>query len=228
MPARSRAKRRRSAPRRKAVRAHLLVIECNAAKLAGQGLQLGTPFGQTVKALFPAKRIAVVKTSTEGALRADLESVFAEYGRFRAILIVGHSNLHGLELTSNGLRPWPAVGRWLSIFEPEYLFLAACEAGQSLAARDIFDSIKHLREIYGSPVAMQRIDTVPLGILIYRLLADGRINATDSNVLRSFHLCLAGGPLFHWRRSEVGPGKEVAGGLQDLAGTLAGRLLRRP
>jgi len=204
------------------------VIECNAAKLAGQGLQLGTPFGQTVKALFPTKRIAVVKTFTEDTLRTDLASVFAQYGRFRAILIVGHSNHRGLELTSDGLRRWAAIGNWLSIFEPEYLFLAACEAGQSVAVRDIFGSVDHLRQIYGSPVAMQKIDTGPLAILIYRLLADGRINATDSKALRAFHLCLAGGPLFHWRRSEVGPGKEVAGVLKDLAGTLAGRLLRRP
>lgn len=126
MPAATRKraiKRLQASPSRRPARAHLLVIECDSQRLASQGLHLGTAFGQVVKALFPNKRIAVVRTSTEDKLREDLAKVFEECGRFRNVLIVGHSNPDELMLTGEGCRPWATVGQWLRIFEPEFLFL---------------------------------------------------------------------------------------------------------
>ena len=140
----------------------MLVIECDSPRLASQGLHLGTAFGQVVKKLFPKKRIAVVRTFTEDKLREDLAKVFEEYGRFRSIVIVGHSNNDGLMLTAEECRPWTTVGQWLKIFEPEFLFLERCEAGQSAAVRHVFGSVDSLRQVYGSPVTHTRSTLHPL------------------------------------------------------------------
>ena len=103
-------------------KAHLLIIECDSQNLAASGLNLGTPFGQALKTAFPKKRIALVQTSCEQKLVQDLADVFQQYGCFRAILIVGHSNETGLALTSDGQRCWSAVGSWFNKFEPELVF----------------------------------------------------------------------------------------------------------
>jgi hypothetical protein len=206
-------KRRYAQPARRLARAHLLVIECDSEKLARDAMNLGTPFGELVKGLFPNKRIAVVQTSTEKKLREDLANVFQEYGRFRSILIVGHSDAGGLKLTAEPLRSWDIVGKWLSLFEPEFLFLAACDAGRSVAVRELFASVGSLRQIYASPVTMYKIHTAPMGVLLCMLLANGKINPAQSQAMRTAHYILTGGQLFRWLRSESGPGEELRGPL---------------
>jgi hypothetical protein len=119
-------------------RAHLLIIECDSRQLALDGLNLGGAFGQLAKIIFPEKKIAVVQTSSEQKLNDDLGAVFEKHGRFRSILLVGHSNESGLVLTADGLRSWSVVGNWLQQFEPEFCFLAACRAGKSEAVRNLF------------------------------------------------------------------------------------------
>jgi len=87
-------------------RSHLLVLECDTRKLAADGLNLGSAFGQLAKTFFPSKRIAVVQTVTEQQLKEDLAAVFEEYGRFRSILIVGHSNGRILEFLLQNCGFW--------------------------------------------------------------------------------------------------------------------------
>ena len=222
MPAATRKQATRRPPARtarKPARAHLLVIECDSATLARQGLHLGTAFGAAIKAMFPNKRIAIVRTSTEGKLREDLAGIFKEYGRFRTIVIVGHSNADELMLTSEGCRPWATIGRWLRIFEPEFLFLTACEAGQSVPVRDVFASAgESLKQIYASPVTLYKIHTAPIGVLIFLLLANGKINQEQSKALRIAHYITSGGQLYRWRKSDSGPGQELTGMLWDAVG----------
>ena len=219
---RSAAAKRKSAvksppvPRtRKPRRSDLLVIECDSQNLAIDGMHLGTLFDQFARNLFPDKSIALIRTSREDKLRDDLARVFAEHGRFRSILIVGHSGPVGLNLTSDGGRSWATVGQWLKIFEPEFLFLGACEAGQSATVREVFRGIKELRQIYASPILLHRIHTTPLGLLICMLLANGKIDRAQSEALRSVHFIVSGGQLFCWLRRETGPGQELRGGLWD-------------
>lgn len=220
MPAvrRKSAIKRPAKPARKPPRSHLLIIECDSQKLASQGMHLGTGFSQVVKALFPKKRIAIVQTSTEAKLKEDLAQVFTDYGRFRTILIVGHSDSQSLNFTAGTPRPWATVGAWIRIFEPEFLFLAACEAGRSEAVRNVFGTVESLRQIYASPVSLYRIHTAPLGVLIFMLLANGRINPEQSQALRLVHYVVSGGQLYRWRRNETGPGEELRGKLWDAVG----------
>ena len=186
----------------------MLIIECDSKKLAADGLNLGSAFARIAKSVFPQKHIAVVQTTSESRLNEDLAEVFDKYGRFRSILIVGHSDETGLVLTGDGPRKWDEVGVWLQAFEPEFCFLA-CRAGRSEAVRALFQPVKTLRQIYPSPVLLHKIQTAPLGILIGMLLKDRRLEQNQSGGLRIANYALTGGQLYRWKRTEIGFGEEV-------------------
>lgn len=219
-----RAKRRvlPAKPRSKP-RAHLLIIECDSQKLAADGLNLGCAFGQLAKTIFPGKNIAIVQTSTEQKLREDLAGVFQKFGRFRSILLVGHSNETGLALTGDGLRSWEVVGNWLKVFDPEFCFLAACRAGKSEAVRKLFKPVPSLRQIYASPSALYKNQVSPLALLIGMLLKDGRIDEDQSGALRLANYVLTGGQLYRWKRAETGPGDEIKATILDAVASLIDR-----
>jgi hypothetical protein len=139
----------------------LLIIECDSKKLAANGLNLGTTFADLARKVFTRKRIGLVQTTSEEKLKENLSAVLRDYGRFRSIFIVGHSNATGLMLTADGLRNWESVGNWLQIFEPEFCFLAACSAGKSGALRELFQPVKTLRQIYASPVTLHKFQATP-------------------------------------------------------------------
>jgi len=220
-----RAKRRHvQARRRPKPRAHLLIIECDSRKLASDGLDLGSAFGQAAKTLFPGKRIAVVQTSSEQKLKEDFADVFREYGKFRSILLVGHSNEAGLMLTADGHRTWAAVGNWLQSFEPEFCFLAACRAGRSEAVRNLFKPVRTLRQIYASPAALYKNQVSPLALLIGMLLKGGRIDEDQSGALRLANYVLTGGQIYRWKRVDTGAGEEVRARLLDTVASLLDRV----
>jgi hypothetical protein len=84
----------------------LLVLECQEQKLTGQALNFGSRTVAFLKALFPAKRIVLVPTFSRSELGPSLADASAEYGRFRSVLIVGHSNAMGLQLTNDHYWAW--------------------------------------------------------------------------------------------------------------------------
>ena len=114
--------------RRRPAAAHLLVLECQEQKLSGQALNFGSKIVPFLQALFPSKNVVLVPTSSLSELGPSLAEASAKCGRFRSVLIVGHSNAVGLQLTNDHFCSWQAVGQWVTKFEPEFLFLAACEA----------------------------------------------------------------------------------------------------
>jgi hypothetical protein len=209
--------------RRPQPRAHLLIIECDSQKLAADGLNLGSAFCQLVRTLFPQKKIAIVRTSSEKKLNEDLGEAFEKYSRIRSILILGHSNEAGLVLTADGLRRWSVVGNWLQRFEPEFCFLAACKAGRSEAVRGLFNPIKTLRQIYASPAVLYKNQLPPLALLILMLLKDGRIDEDQSGALRLANYVLTGGQVYRWKRAETGPGEEMKARLLDTVSSFLDR-----
>src|SRR5882762_9844393 len=100
--------------KRRSAAAHLLVLECQDQKLNGQGLNFGSRTVPFLKALFPTKRIVLVPTSSLSELGPSLAEPSAKYGRFRSLLIVGHSNAMGLQLTNDHFCSWHAVGQWIT------------------------------------------------------------------------------------------------------------------
>ncbi len=207
------------------VRAHLLIVECDAEHLAKHGMDLGSKFAEYVRGQMPQKQIVVVRANSEGEMGRDFANALQEHSRgFRTVLIVGHSNEHGLKLTGEAMRSWPTVGRWLKVFAPDYLFLTACNAGKSEVVRSLFGEINSLREVYGSPALMNRAHTVPIGAILLSLLKTGRINAEDSSIYRLFGYVATGSQVCRWRKAEFGPGEELNSALWDCIGNIANGL----
>ena len=201
--------------KRRPAAAHLLVLECQEQKLNGQGLNFGSRTVPFLKTLFPTKRIVLVPTSSGCELGASLAETLAKYGRFRSVLIVGHSNAMGLQLTNDQFCSWQAVGQWVTKFEPEFLFLAACEAGQSEAVRSLFAPVPSLREVYASPIQFYADQSAPLVAMIALVLKDRKIDSEASFFMRTLNFAVTGGQIFRWRRGEVGEGAELSGKIWD-------------
>ena len=139
-------------------------------------MNFGRAFAEFLIKLFPSKRIPFVQTASKVTLLCDLAKVFEKYGRFRSIIVLGHSNESGMVLTADSLRGWRVVGKWLCQFEPEFCFLAACEAGRSAAVRELFAPISKLRQIFASPVAVHPEQLSPLAALVFMLLIGLTLN----------------------------------------------------
>jgi hypothetical protein len=215
--ARTRRKRPTSVgfTRRRPAAAHLLVLECQEQKLAGQALNFGSKTVPFLKALFPTKRIVLLPTSSLCELGPSLAEASDKYGRFRSLLIVGHSNAMGLQLTNDHFCSWQAVGQWITKFEPEFLFLAACEAGRSEAVRSLFAPVPSLREVYASPIQLYAGQSTPLVLLIASVLKARKIDSEASSLMRTLNYAITGGQIFRWRRGDLGEGEELSGRLWD-------------
>jgi hypothetical protein len=192
-------------------------------------MDIGSGFGQRLKDAFPTKGIALVQTSTEEKLRQDLAAACEKHGRFRSILIIGHSNETGLfMLNDNILYGWDVVGNWLQTFEPEFCFLVACKAGRSTAIRKLFAPIQSLRQIFASPTTISAHQTVPLAVIIGMLLRDGKIAEDLSGVFRMLNVAVTGGQLYRWKRADTAPGQEINCALADVGAMMLDLLLKRP
>jgi hypothetical protein len=201
--------------------AHLLVLECQEEKLSGQALNFGSRIVPFLKVLFPSKSIVLVRTSNLSELGPSLSEASARYGRFRSVLIVGHSNATGLQLTNDHFCSWQAIGHWLTKFDPTFLFLAACEAGRSEAVRSLFAPVPSLREVYASPIQFYASQSAPLVALIVLALKDRKIDSEASSFMRTLNYAITGGQIFRWRREEVGEGEELGAELwNSLSGVL--------
>jgi hypothetical protein len=211
--AKVRMQRRRAA-------SHLLVLECQTEKLGQQKLDLGSRIVPVLRGLFPMKRIVFVGTSTTSELGQSLAAVWNANGRFRSILVVGHSNATGLQLTADQFFAWDAIGKWLEKFEPEFLFLAACDAGQSRAVRRLFAPIPSLREVYASPIKLYLGQTAPLVALIISVLQNRKVDDDVSHILQALNFVITRGQLYRWKRGEVGAGEELSGDLWDLVASI--------
>jgi hypothetical protein len=201
----------------------LLVIECQQEKLSGQALNFGSRAVHALKMMYPKRRIALVPTSAYCDLGASLAEVLAEYGRFRSILVVGHSNAVGIQLANDQFCTWGTAGLWLAKFEPEILFFAACEAGRSAAVRSLFEAVPTLREVYASPVRLYAQQSTPLAALIALALRNRRIDPDASAAVRGLNLAITGGQIFRWRRGELGEGHEVTNKLWDLMASICNK-----
>jgi hypothetical protein len=145
------------------------------------------------------------------------------HDRFRTILVVGHSNDKGLQLTPDDFYEWSAVGDWLKQFKPEFLLLAACCAGQSAGICQLFQQVTTLREIYASPVTLFRDQTHPFVLLLGAVLKNRRIEETFLRGLQAAGYLFTDAVIYRFKRKETRPGKELEGFAWDLLGRVLNR-----
>lgn len=116
-------KTKRAKPRR----SDLLILECDSATLVRDRLNLGSVLAGLIthpvaNLLRPDKRITLIRTSTKDRLLQELTDPLAKHGRFRAILLVGHSNATGLQLTSDVFCDWRTWANGCSPSSPSSYF----------------------------------------------------------------------------------------------------------
>jgi len=85
-------------PRRRAASA-LLVIECDAGRLAAQGLAVGQSICDLIRDFHPRATTQFIQTSTLSELQRSLGNAGQSHGRFRLVILIGHSNEDGIQWT---------------------------------------------------------------------------------------------------------------------------------
>lgn len=145
----------------------LLIIECDAAKLAAQGLNIATRAEAACAHFVEVDRI-------QATTRAETLRALGEYAqgrrRPRFVLVVGHSNENGIQLAADAFIAWKEFAAWLAPFKPDTLLLLACRAGRwSDAVVPLFDNIPSLRRLFASPAPLNEMQAA-LGILLPDLL----------------------------------------------------------
>ena len=193
----------------------LLIIECDSASLAADRLNLGSLFYQLLshdiaKLFFANKKIVLLKTSTRAKLNEQFAEALERHGRFRAVLVVGHSNPEGIRVAHDEFLEWRVFGHWLAPFAPELIFLAACEAGKSTAVRDLFEPLKAtLCDVYACPVKLYPLQAASFAVLIASLLWTGDIDENDSTVAQLLNYVTTGGQIYRWSYDETGAGAQI-------------------
>lgn len=219
----SKSHSRRKRPRRRPPASHLLIIECEPNKLAHQGLDFGSKVSALCSLPFHKKRIVTAKAYSKDELCRTLGQTLQSDERFRTVLIVGHSNEYGLQLTPHEFYDWKAVGEWLKPFQPEFLLLMACRAGRSSSARILFQQIPSLREVYASPVAFFTDQTHPLAGLLAALIKNRKVDEGWLRVLQASGYLLKDALLYRWKRGET----LRAGNLEHAAWDIFGDIFDR-
>jgi len=217
-PSQRREKRRRRPPA-----SHLLIIQCEPDKLAQQGLDFGSKVAAFCSLPFHKKKIVTAKAHSKDDLCRTLGEILQSHDRFRTVLLVGHSNEYGLQLTPDEFYDWSAVGEWLKPFQPEYLLLMACRSGRSSAVRPLFQQIRSLREVFASPVAFFTDQTHPLAGLLVALVKNRKVDERWLRVLQASGYLLTDALLYRWKRGETLRAGNVERAAWDLLGDLFNR-----
>jgi hypothetical protein len=147
----------------------LLILECDAPTLASQGLSMAGQLQIVVRLAAPKVKTEVVQTSTKEDLLSRLGSLKQKQDSFSFIVVIGHSNVSGLNLTSDEHVSWQSFANWIAPFSPQKIALVACQAGRQLPAHALFNGIPTLKEIYAPPINTNKLQAG----LTYLLKSDG-------------------------------------------------------
>ncbi len=132
----------------------LLILHLDADKLRRDGLHLEevAHFSATLSSvLFGASVVTEDTTSTEH-LHQTLAALVTSKSTFDVVVVVAHSNAHGIQIANDRFVSWIAFTGYLKPFKPRRLLLVACKGGRWDAGEALFRSMPQLRRIYACPV----------------------------------------------------------------------------
>ena len=210
MPPRS--KKTAARPRRTPA-AHLLFVECQTTLLHSQGLALATPWHARFSAAHPAKQIQLAATDTRAELTSRLGELTQAGTRYRTIVLIAHSNSHGLQLTREDYCSWSVLGAWLKAVSPEHLVLIACNAGRVTGVCELFQSVPSLKTVYASPVPVSPQHAKSLDLLLHQLLMQRRVDDVVLRIAQVAGYLTSKAILFRWRRADCQKQKTFEGHL---------------
>lgn len=150
----------------------LLILECDANKLAQQNLSVANQLHQ-ITHLIPAKltkEVAFINSAAD--LQEKLIDYKQKYSLIKLIVVIAHSNREVISIAPDMLLTWEAFAHWIVPFSPQKMVFIACEAGQFPATRTLFDEIPKLNKIYASPLKTSLAHAEVIKLLVpYLLLA---------------------------------------------------------
>ncbi len=164
----------------------VLIIECDAKKLESQSIDIAHEFNK-IFSLFPICKHTFVRIFN----KADLLSQFAEWAtekdRYDIILLVGHSiidpvsgNPIEIQFASNYQIKWNLLPKYLDILKPKCLVLATCKGSHFLPSSEMFNGLKSLKELYGTPVIANQTQISILKLLVPFIIVS---DSLDPNIL---------------------------------------------
>jgi hypothetical protein len=182
----------------------LLILECDAFKLASQGLGFADQLSATTSFLSPDARIAVVKAREKQDLLRQFAALAEAGRRFRSIVVIGHSNESGLRLASDLPASWETFAKWLQPFEPSQLILAACKAGELAPVASMFAGLPTLRDVYAPPHTTTKRQIRAIMLLLPHLMNSRTVDSTLVRVVQFGNFLITRGLTIRWRRSDLG------------------------
>lgn len=199
----------------------LLVIECDIDKLAQDGFTIGRDVLTVVAKLCPGIAVRSVRARTSDELLHDLGQVASESFLATVVMVACHSNHAGLKLASDLFVPWRSFASWLAPFEPRHVAVFGCEGGRWLPSQALFEGIRSLQAVYGSPVPHTQNEMSVLKLLVPFLLSGGKLSADAHLLAQAVNFAATGGLIARATRKDVAgsdPWKAVLWtGLEELA-----------
>jgi hypothetical protein len=217
MPPRS--KKPAPKPRRKPA-AHLLFIECQTSLLKAQSLAMGGNWHLRLSRLYPDKRIGLAAIDSRTDLTNRLGELVQDGTRYRAVVMIAHSNHAGIELTNEDFCDWTQLATWLKPLAPEHLLLVACDAGRLTGVCTLFRSLPSLKTIYASPVPVAPDHAEFLDLLLLQLIGQRRVDEPMLRFTQIAAFLTTKAIIFQWRRSDCRPGRTFEGHILSIGAQL--------
>lgn len=206
----------------------VLILECDAEELDRQGLNIGSAVHEKILKWLPGLITSyLIRATSPDSLREEMQRCKEQHEFFDFILVVGHSSPRGIRLTPGNSVSWDVFSIWIETFEPKRLFLAACEAGQWLSAKSIFERVSKLKEIYASPVLMSKQQATGLMLLLFYFLAIKYPKNDLIQMIQSITLFRTGGLIYKWKRDECKDDGAAEGSQWDALAHLKEIFFRR-
>lgn len=203
----------------------LLVLHLDADRLRADGLHLGdvAHFTGALSTIALSAPAVIKDTTSTGHLHETLAQLATARMKFDVVVVIAHSNAHGIRIASDCFSSWEAFAGYLKPFRPRRLLLVACKAGRWDPGEALFTRLPKLRRIFACPVNASKDFGALMLLAVPYVVALRR--PPDPHVTWSQILSVAatGRQLREWRRTaDAGnPKSAVFDLIADLADPIA-------
>jgi hypothetical protein len=216
------SKKRRRAP--SAVQS-LLILHLDAEKLRSDGLHLGdvAEFSGTLSAIALGAPVVIESTTSTGHLHETLAGHVSAKRTFDVVVVVAHSNAHGIRVASDLSVTWSAFAGYLKSLKPRRLLLVACRAGRWDAGEALFAAMPQLRRIFACPVNASKDFGALMFFAVPYLVAERRPKDRHVTWSQIASIAVTGKQLREWRRTtdKGNPDSAIFDLLADVADPVA-------
>ena len=191
-----------------------LIIECDVDRLGEQNLNFGQELDKIINSFKFESKIIAIKSAQEAP--TQFSNVFNETKQFDIVVLVGHGSPEGMRFSSDSFINYSNISKWISQFRPKILFMVTCKGGHSIATEALFQGIKSVKEIYGSPVNSSKAALGIVKLIIPLLFLFGKLNKEILLTVKWINFLVTDGVLLTHTRSDFLKNKPIKSLLDDL------------